>query len=125
MSAGRVGGRRHFSYPPGRVDGRVLSYAPLRMAPEAVRSPQTPRHLLRAYLRADAPNREKVASKVMAWVCLGTIPLALAMGPVQGWALSMAIAMCLATVSLYSLLQFEWLSRGHYHRWIPALNTLI
>jgi hypothetical protein len=95
------------------------------MSQPARPSQQTPRHLLRAYLRTDAPSREKVAMKVMAWVCLGTVPLALAMVPVQGWRLSVAISMCLAAVALYSLVLLEWLSRGHYHRFIPALNVLI
>ena len=92
---------------------------------DPARVTETPSHLLRAYLRADAPAREKVAAKLMASVCLGTVPLAFAMGPVQGWRLSVAIALCLALAGLYWVVMYELLSRGKYHRFVPLLNVLV
>jgi len=85
--------------------------------------PSTPSHLLRAYLRADAPAREKLASLVMAGISLAIVPLALAMGPVQGWKLSMAISVAMVVMALYCLTVYEILSRGWYHRAIPYLNV--
>lgn len=85
--------------------------------------PSTPTHLLRAYLRADAPSREKLASLVMAGISLAIVPLALAMGPVQGWKLSIAISVSMVVMALWCLTVYEILSRGWYHPAIPYLNV--
>lgn len=85
--------------------------------------PSTPAHLLRAYLRADAPAREKLASGVMAGIALAVVPLALAMGPVQGWKLSIAISSVMALMALWCRSVYAVLSRGGYHPAIPYLNV--
>jgi serine/threonine-protein kinase len=89
----------------------------------ALVQPSTPTHLLRAYLRADAPAREKLASLVMAGISLAIVPLALVMGPVQGWKLSIAICVAMVVMALWCLTVYEVLSRGWYHPAIPYLNV--
>jgi len=85
----------------------------------------TPHRLLREYLRADSPQRERAVARFMAVAGLACIPFVLVLVIFQGWTAPLLYTGIIGTLVTYELLLTKALDRGWYHPAIPWVNVLL
>jgi eukaryotic-like serine/threonine-protein kinase len=87
--------------------------------------PSASKRLLREQIEKDAPARELSVATFMSGITAVCGGLALALGPLIGWKLSIALTVFLATLTAYYLLLRGAMKRGWYRPGVRWVNVAI
>ena len=81
--------------------------------------------MLREYLRADSPQREKAVARFMTVAALALVPLVLVLVIFQGWTAPLLYSGILVSVAAYYFTLSRLLERGWYHPIIPWISVFL
>jgi hypothetical protein len=84
-----------------------------------------PRQLLHEHLEKDAPAREASVARFMVFATGASGALALALNGLIGWRLSIALAVMLAAMATWYLVQLRLIRRGWFHPAVPWVNVAL
>lgn len=85
----------------------------------------TPHRLLREYLKADSPQRERAVARFMCAAALASIPFVLVLVIFQGWTAPLLYSAIILSMAAYEFLLARAIDRGWFHPSVPWVNVFL